>query len=156
MHNKALLRPRAGLTLIEILIALALLGVMVSFVVSSLVGSFQITRENRKSIDATTTAQRIVEDIRGQWRDRATFNTGCAGVTLNSANTSYMAVTANQQNLTQAAVLSGTSSAVTTPCGTLSAGTTCSTPMKRIVVVATDSATPTRTLARVTLDVLCP
>lgn len=145
-----------GLTLIEILIALAMLGVMVSFVVTSLVGSFQITRENRKSIDATTTAQRIIEDIRGQWSDRALFNTSCANVTLSPPNAGYLTLNANQQNLTKAAVLSGSAAPLTTPCGALLAGATCNAPMKRVIVVATDTAAPTRTLARVTLDLVCP
>lgn len=146
-----------GLTLIEIIIALALLGILVSFVVSSLAGSFQVTRENRKSLDATTTTQRILEDVRGQWNSRATYNTGCANLVLTPANATFMTLSANQQELTAAAVATATpSAALTTPCGALSATTTCVSPMKRVVVVAVDSTNTTRTLSRVTLDVVCP
>lgn len=146
-----------GLTLIEIIIALALLGILVSFVVSSLASSFQITRENRKSLDATTTTQRILEDVRGQWNNRAIYNTGCANLVLTSANATFMALSANQQELTSAAVPTTTPvTALTTPCGTLSATTACVSPMKRIIVVALDSANTTRTLSRVTLDIVCP
>ena len=149
-----------GLTLIEILIALMLLGVLVSFVVSSLAGSFQITRENRKSLDATTTAQRIIEDIRGQWSGagtKAVYNTACANVTLTPPNVSFMSLTATQTPLALDATPTGTpTAAVTVPCGALSVSPTCTSPMKRVVVVATDTADTTRVLSRVTLDVVCP
>ena len=145
-----------GLTLIEILIALALLGVLVSFVVSSLAGSFQITRENRKSLDATTTAQRIIEDIRGQWSgSRAIYNTGCATLTLQPANATYMTLSAKSSTLDATATTAGTAADVNT-CGTISTVTTCVSAMKRVVVTAVDSSNTARTLARVTLDVVCP
>ena len=151
------MRHNKGLTLIEIIIALALLGILVSFVVSSLAGSFQVTRENRKSLDATTTTQRILENVRGQWDSRAVYNTGCANVVLTPTNANFMTLSANQQELTPAAVPTATPpAALTTPCGTLSATTACVSPMKRVVVVAVDSADATRTLSRVTLDIVCP
>lgn len=148
--------PKAGLTLIEIIIALALLGVLVSFVVSSLASSFQITRENRKSVDATTTAQRILEDIRGQWSVRGAFNSGCATVTLTPPNSGFMTLSATQQNLTMTATTSGTVVTLTGSCGAIPATAPCVAPMKRVIVQAIDSADTTRTLARVALDVLCP
>lgn len=151
------MRVTKGLTLIEILIALALLGILVSFVVSALASSFQITRENRKSLDATTTAQRILEEIRGQWGDKTVYNTGCANVTLTPPNAGFMTLTATRTDLTLAAVGTGTpAAAVTTPCATLSASSTCTSAMKRVIVVATDTADTTRVLSRVTLDVVCP
>lgn len=147
---------KLGLTLIEILIALALLGILVSFVVSSLAGSFQITRENRKSLDATTTAQRVIEDIRGQWNgSRAVYNTGCATLTLQPPNATYMTLSAKSSTLDATATTAGTAGDVTA-CGTLSTVTTCVSAMKRVVVTAVDSSNTTRILARVTLDVVCP
>jgi prepilin-type N-terminal cleavage/methylation domain-containing protein len=150
-------RPTKGLTIIEIMIALAVLGVMVTFIASSLAGSFQLTRENRRSLDATSNTQRILEDIRGQWRDPMRFDTACAEVTLNSAATNFMTVSATSTNLNRLAVATATPAAVATP--TTCPGTAlaaCDTPMKRVIVTAVDSGDATRVLARATLDVNCP
>jgi prepilin-type N-terminal cleavage/methylation domain-containing protein len=148
-----------GLTLIEILIALVMLGVLVSFIVSSLASSFQLNRESRKSLDATANAQRIIEEIRGQWETPALYDNACVNLTLTPETSSFMSTTITQKdynvdatpvnasaptNITVSAACSGTALAA------------CSSPMKRVFVTSTDVAVPTKILARATLDVICP
>ena len=118
--------------------------------------SLRITRESRISVDATTTAQRILEDIRGQWSVRGAFNSGCATVVLQPPNASFMTLSATQQNLEMTAATSGAATTLTGTCGAIPATAACVAPMKRVVVQAVDSTAATRVLARVTLDVLCP
>jgi type II secretory pathway pseudopilin PulG len=89
-----------GLTIIEVLIALSLLGVMTSLIVSSLTGSFALTRDSRRTLDATTNLQRIVEEIRGQWRQRGFYNAGCVkNVHLNPANAAFLSVSVESRTL---------------------------------------------------------
>jgi prepilin-type N-terminal cleavage/methylation domain-containing protein len=146
-----------GLTIIEIMIALALLGIMVTFIASSLASSFQLTRENRRSLDATANIQRILEDIRGQWRDPKKFDNTCAEVILNKATTSFMTITAKYNELDRLAEPK-------TPLASISIATTCGgtalvecvVPMKRVTLLAVDSKNASREFARAALDINCP
>jgi prepilin-type N-terminal cleavage/methylation domain-containing protein len=146
-----------GLTIIEIMIALALLGIMVTFIASSLASSFQLTRENRRSLDATASIQRILEDIRGQWRDPIKFDTSCAEVVLNKSTTSFMTITANYNDLDRLAEATTTLASVSTAitCGG-TALVKCSVPMKRVTLLAVDSKNASREFARAALDINCP
>lgn len=149
-----------GLTVIEVLIALALLGVMVGFVANSLAGSFRITRENRKSLDATSAVQRVVESVRGQWQSRGLYGAGCTELALNQAGSSFMAITATVTQLNAAAEITGSASSLkTTGCTALLTTGTCTDlaqPMKRVIVTATDTETAGRELSKVALDLVCP
>lgn len=145
--------------MIEILVALAMLGILTAFIVSSLAGSFQITRDNRIALDATAATQRLVENIRGQWASRTLFNQGCAVITLNPAGSTFMTITAEYANLQLAnsgseptlTYTNVTTSACNTP-GTLPA---CIADMRRVRVRAVTTATPVRELSQATLDVPC-
>ena len=149
-----------GLTIIEVLIALALLGVMVGFVANSLASSFQITRENRKSLDATSAVQRVVESVRGQWQSRGLYGAGCAELTLNQAGSNFMSITATVTKLNAAAETTGAAQPLeTSGCAALLTTETCvllAEPMKRVIVTAKDTQDTTRVLSTVTLDLVCP
>jgi prepilin-type N-terminal cleavage/methylation domain-containing protein len=146
-----------GLTIIEIMIALALLGIMVTFIASSLASSFQLTRENRRSLDATANVQRIIEDIRGQWRDPAKFDTACAEVNLNTAATSFMVITAQRNDLNRLAEVVLGPFAISTPGScTGTALASCEVPMRRVTLRAVDAKDATREFARAVLDINCP
>lgn len=149
-----------GLTVIEVLIALALLGVMIGFVANSLASSFQITRENRKSLDATSAVQRVVESVRGQWQSRGLYGAGCADLTLNQAGSTFMSIAATVTTLAaSAATISSATALDTVSCSTKLTSGTCTVlaqPMKRVVVTATDTENAGRELSKVTLDLVCP
>jgi prepilin-type N-terminal cleavage/methylation domain-containing protein len=153
-------RRTDGLTLIEILIALTMLAIMITFIVQSLAGSFQLTRDNRRALDASAATQRLLEDIRGQWQSRTLFNENCAVLTLNPANSTFMNITAqvgtlplgNSTTVPAVTYTNMTTSGCSTPPALTPA---CGTDMKRVVVTAT-STPGTTELSRVTLDVPCP
>lgn len=150
-----------GLTLVEILIAMSLLAIMTGFVVSSLAGSFQITRASRKVLDATSSVQRVLEDVRGQWQMRDRYNPFCAIVDLTPDASPFLTLTATNLSLTASAgTVSGalpedliTSSCVVTPASPAPA---CITAMRRVVVTAVDTTDSNKVLARAALDVVCP
>ena len=151
----------SGLTLIEILIAMSLLAIMTGFVVSSLAGSFQITRASRKALEATASVQRIVEEVRGQWQLRDRFNPFCAVVDLSPDASPFLTLTATSLNLTSSAgTVSGATpqNLVTTGCSVavVSPAPACSAAMRRVVVTAIDITDSNKVLANATLDVVCP
>lgn len=152
----------SGLTLIEILIAMSLLAIMTGFVVSSLAGSFQITRASRKALDATASVQRVVEEIRGQWQTRALFDNSCATIDLTPDASPFLTLTATRLYLTSSATASTAAVATnitTTGCASFSApaaGTTCPVSMQRVVIVASDNTDGNKILGNATLDVVCP
>ena len=150
----------SGLTLIEILIAMSLLAIMTGFVVSSLAGSFQITRASRKALDATASVQRVLEEIRGQWQARALFDNSCATIDLTPDASPFLTLTATRLHLTASATtvpLAVATDILTTGCGTFSApSTACPVSMQRVVIVASDNTDSNKVLANATVDVVCP
>ena len=59
---------KAGLTIVELLVAAVLLGVLATAVLAPLTGLFQMTGRSSQTLTATTQAQEVVEYIQGQWR----------------------------------------------------------------------------------------
>jgi prepilin-type N-terminal cleavage/methylation domain-containing protein len=145
-----------GLTLIEILIALVLLGFIVTAITQPIVSSFQIARTNRLSLDATSEAQRIIETIRGQWQSPSLYDSNCAVVTLGANKT----VTLRQLN-SDGTVQAGTITFISSGCGaaTTTGPNPCpntQAPMKRVTVAVNDVSAPTRNLSTINFDIVCP
>jgi type II secretory pathway pseudopilin PulG len=163
-------RRTEGLTIIEVLIALSLLGVMTSLIVSSLTGSFALTRDSRRTLDATTGVQRILEEIRGQWRQRGFYNAGCVkNLNLNPTNAAYLSVSAESQQLELGTTTNPTVSVLpvtaqtsqvigTSGCQPTAAQhtATCVSEIRRVRVITTNPLENNRELARVELDIACP
>lgn len=64
-----------GFSLIEMLAATVLLGVLITAVLAPLTQLFQNTGDNGQALRVTTQAQEVIESIRGQWRSYpASFN----------------------------------------------------------------------------------
>ncbi len=59
---------KRGLTIVELLIATALLGLLITVVVAPLTDLFQMTGRSTRTLSGTTRAQETIEDIQGQWR----------------------------------------------------------------------------------------
>ena len=140
---------------------MSLLAIMTGFVVSSLAGSFQITRASRKALEATASVQRIVEEVRGQWQLRDRFNLFCAVVDLTPDASPFLTLTATSLNLTSSAgTVTGATpqNLVTTGCAVaaVSPAPACTAAMRRVVVTAIDSTDSNKVLANATLDVVCP
>lgn len=75
------LRPsaatRGGFTLIEVLVATMILGLIITAVLGPLTGMFGLTRKSMSQTDATSVAQATLEDVRGQWLDWNKYDAGC-------------------------------------------------------------------------------
>ncbi len=69
---------RRGLTLVEVLVALAVLGVVLGFVAPSLFSSLQVARQSRVTAVATEYAQGVVERYRTHWSVPANYIAGSA------------------------------------------------------------------------------
>ncbi|NJK43656.1 MAG: hypothetical protein HC933_04715 [Pleurocapsa sp. SU_196_0] len=159
-----------GLTIIEVLIALSLLGVMTSLIVSSLTGSFALTRDSRRTLDATTNLQRIVEEIRGQWRQRGFYNAGCAkNVNLNPTGAAFLSVSVESRALELSTTTNPTDSILpvtaqsaqnvpTSSCQPTVAQNTapCVSAVRRVRVVTLNPLENNRELAHIELDIVCP
>ena len=81
-----------GLTIIELLIAIALLGVMLVGMAGVMTPVFQSTRSTRTTMATSTQARDILENVRTQWINGSTganiqsatihYNNNCAKLTL--------------------------------------------------------------------------
>jgi type II secretory pathway pseudopilin PulG len=159
------------LTIVEMLIALSLLGVMVSMIVSSLVGSFALTRDSRKTLDATSNAQRILEEIRGQWSKLELYNAGCIEeVKFDPTDAEYMDFAVTTQQLSATTELTAddvslladeregpqvVSVGACTPVR-LPPEQVCISPLRRVTVTVFNPRENNRPLAALDVDVICP
>lgn len=143
----------AGFTLIEILISVGLLGLMVGILTATMTGTLQLNVKNQKQLDATGTAQRIMETIKGNWSTQANYDRICVA---NYTPPSGYAV--KYTNLTSRAVVvtgaGNTGSLVyATDCATAALNPTAGTVPMRRVEVTFGSGTSALNLA---LDILRP
>lgn len=65
MTNK---KGEVGLTVVEMLVATALLGVLATVILAPLTGLFQMTAQSTQTLSVTTHAQEVMEYVQGQWR----------------------------------------------------------------------------------------
>lgn len=68
---------QAGFTLIEVMVATMILGVIITAVLGPLTGMFGLTRRSMSQTDATSVAQATLEDVRGQWLNWGRYDAGC-------------------------------------------------------------------------------
>ena len=74
-----------GFTLVEILVALLLLGIVIVAILAPLTGLFGLTQRSTRQMDATAQAQQAMELIRGQWLDPSRYAGNCVVGTLPQA-----------------------------------------------------------------------
>jgi prepilin-type N-terminal cleavage/methylation domain-containing protein len=94
----------SGFTIIEVLVAITIFGILVLLIAGSMSGLFGLSGKNGSQVTATNLAQQVVEQVRGQWQNLASYNEACittlpAGVTAptvqdedaqgNAVNASY-------------------------------------------------------------------
>ena len=70
-------QAQAGFTLIEVLVATMILGLIITAVLGPLTGMFGLTRKSMSQTDATSVAQATLEDVRGQWLNWSKYDAGC-------------------------------------------------------------------------------
>jgi prepilin-type N-terminal cleavage/methylation domain-containing protein len=73
-------RNRQGLTIIELLIAISLLGLMLAGMAGVMAPIFNTTKSSQTSVSASSRARDVLETIRTDWRTAAKFNNTCAAL----------------------------------------------------------------------------
>jgi len=71
------MRRRTGFTIIEVLIATIILGVLIGSLVGPLGSLFRMTKRNQQLLDNTTIAQQSIEKIVRDWQDQSKFARSC-------------------------------------------------------------------------------
>ena len=126
MHGqKRGVQPQQGFTLIEILVAIALLGLLAAVLTSTLTGSLSLNRQAQKQLDTTTNVQQLLEKVRSAWATQDSYDKACApslivpsGYTVKFVNLSSRAEPVNSAGT----VVTGTTAA---PSYTLMTSATC-------------------------------
>ena len=68
---------RRGFTLLELLVAVALLGALTAALLPALERALVIERGNRLRLERTAAARAVVERVLGEWRDPGRFEQAC-------------------------------------------------------------------------------
>lgn len=65
--HPSMLKHTQGFTIIEILVAIALLGILTAVLTSMLTGTLTLNRSSQTQLEKTSKAQQVIESIRGSW-----------------------------------------------------------------------------------------
>ncbi|WP_229659259.1 type II secretion system protein [Deinococcus wulumuqiensis] len=76
--HRQLQEREQGLTIIELLVAIALLGILTAVLTATLTGSLSLNRQSQKQLDTTTQVQAIVENVRAAWKTQSNYDSACA------------------------------------------------------------------------------
>lgn len=151
-------QAQQGLTLVELLVAIALFGILMAVLLPSITALLGINRQGERQLTSTTQAQWVIESVKGAWQitpgmtgtqieeiqDR--FDSNCVpGLTLDTGVSAH-----SQERTSRSDVISG--KVLTAIVSTCPAAPATSPIMRRVQVIA-GSGTQATTL---TLDVLRP
>lgn len=152
------MKSEGGFSLIEMLAATVILGVLVTVVLAPLTQLFRNTGTSSRTLNVTTQAQELVEAVRGQWQSypdvrvgnidqntlrradsRNRYDRTCATLPPVTGATSTVTVQALDRNANASSALSLSSSCT---------GAVNSAPLKRVIVavVAADGTRSTLTI----------
>ena len=163
-----------GFTIVEILVAILILGIFLAVLSTTLTGSLRMNRDSQRQLNTASDAQRLIENIRASWSTQANYDAACVtGLTVPVGYTvQFINLSSRAQPITQGNVIANPASAApinklnvsagTTPC-TQSANALLSAtppqPAMRRIIVQTGKGSPQVVGSqdvRLTLDVLRP
>ena len=148
-------RGTAGLTIVEVLVAMVILGLITAFMVSPVVNSIRASSSARDSASASSQTRKVMEGIRAQWSQDASKYAGNCVPTSNVSIPST--ITATVANVVPA--YTATNSTPTDSVGAYSSVTTSATcatatttvPVKRLVISYNG-----QNLSRLSVDIANP
>jgi len=150
----------SGFTIIEILVAIALLAILSLAISSTLIGSLSLNGQNQRRLDSTTGTQQVIENIRGAWLVKANYDRACVdNLTLPSTTyiTTYTDLDARAMPLagsTATDIVRGSTASPVAPCAAKALRPSTGTvPVMRRVVVSSGTGDQATTLS---LDILGP
>ncbi|GHF74829.1 type II secretion system protein [Deinococcus ficus] len=153
MNARRAKHAEQGFTIVEILVAIAVFGILAAVLTATLTGALDLNRRNQQSLSATSRAQLVMEGVRGAWNlsDSASYDRACAPDTVVRDG-----VSVQYQNLdTRGEPLNATKSNVVfnADCPGLAMPTATAIPRMRRIIVSTGTGAQDVTLE---LDVLRP
>lgn len=128
-----------GFTITEILVAILLLSILIVTVLGPMTGLFGLTRQTTNRTAASTTAQSVMEQIKGEWQNSPKYQMACistaslpsgATVILQDLNANF-----NIQGTSYSVATSGSS------CGATPAVPDISASSRKVTVSVTQSGT---------------
>ncbi|MFD2608580.1 prepilin-type N-terminal cleavage/methylation domain-containing protein [Deinococcus taklimakanensis] len=129
MHGqKRGVQPQQGFTLIEILVAIALLGLLAAVLTSTLTGSLSLNRQAQKQLDTTSNVQQVLETVRNAWNTKDNYDKACApGLSVPSGYTvKFVNLSSRAEPLTSAGAIATTATGATSaPSNDVNRATTC-------------------------------
>ncbi|MDX2005865.1 MAG: type II secretion system protein [Meiothermus sp.] len=146
-----MLKPK-GLTVIEILIAITILGALLAASSGALATMFNTSKNARGAVSDVTVARNLIETVRQQWSGtagRGAFDANCVRVTLPAGASVSVFSTASDGALGSALTASIIDPAAT--CATANANAAGT--VKRVIVATNRGGNET---ARLTLDLVRP
>lgn len=148
-------RQEEGFTLVEVLVAIALFGILLTVLIPGITALLGVSRKSEQQLGSATVAQRVLEDVKGAWQTQDAFDRNCVpNLSLPDTDT-----TAKSQTLNSRAGGSGTPVDIvkTASCPTLASSSPAlvsgQPPAMRRVTVSSGTGAQATTL---TLDVLRP
>lgn len=71
-------RGEQGFTLVEVLVAIALFGILLAVLIPSITALLGINRRGEAQLTSATQAQQVVESVKGAWQNDAFYSSNCA------------------------------------------------------------------------------
>ncbi|MDV6374595.1 type II secretion system protein [Deinococcus arenicola] len=163
--HSASTRRAQGFTLIEILVSIAILGILAAVLTTTLTGTLSLNRQSQRQLDTTARAQQLLESVRGAWALAPTagaslsdfYDRACvpsATVALNGLSAQYINLDSRAQPFTSSAAnITLAANCAVVAAVQMGSGTTATPyPMRRLIV---SSGTGQQDVT-LTLDVLRP
>lgn len=164
-----------GFTIIEILVAIALLGILSSVLVATLTGSLNLNRQAQQQLDTTSNVQQIMENLRNAWNVPANYRDACVpSITIPTGYTAkFINLNTRAAPVTQGNVIANPATSAPTNTLNTTASATCTAsanatlnggmlpPMRRVIVQSGlpgpngSQVTGSQDIA-LTLDILAP
>ncbi|RJF72802.1 prepilin-type N-terminal cleavage/methylation domain-containing protein [Deinococcus cavernae] len=163
---------RSGFTIIEILVAILIFGILMVVLSSTLSGSLKLNQESQQELGTTSSVQNLTEQIRRAWTVQTNYDAACVdGLTLPDGYTAkFINLSSRAEAITQANAVADPSSsapvndikksacATAAPNATLTGG---AVPTMRRIVVQTGTLSGTDQVVgardvKLELDVLRP